>query len=198
MSKEFWDARYSQTVYVYGTQPNDYLKKFIDSRTPGKIFLPGEGEGRNAVYAALKGWDVVAVDLSTEGKRKAENLARENKVSITYRAGNLLDFPYQEDEFDAVALIFLHLPPEIRLLIHKQFIRSLKPGGFLLIEAFSKDQLGRPTGGPPSIELLYDRFLLNRDFRLLKILELYHTNEQLNEGPFHSGEAALVRLLAQK
>jgi ubiquinone/menaquinone biosynthesis C-methylase UbiE len=198
MSKEFWDIRYGQPVYAYGLQPNKYFKDVIDKLSPGKLFLPGEGEGRNAVYAARHGWEVNAVDLSSEAQKKAENLARENGVSITYRTGNLMDFTFQDNEFDLISLIFLHLPPTIRLEIHKQFIRNLKPGGYLLVEAFSKEQLGRPSGGPPSLELLYDQNILKEDFQMLEIKELYHTEETLNEGPYHQGEASLVRLLAQK
>ena len=156
MSTAFWDARYGEKSYAYGTQPNTYFKRFIDSQEPGKVLLPGEGEGRNAVYAASL------------------------------------------DEFDAIGLIFFHLPASTRETVHRQFINSLKQGGYLLVEAFSKDQLGRTSGGPPSVELLYDRYLLNRDFASLEIMELLHTEEDLDEGPFHQGKAALVRMLARK
>jgi SAM-dependent methyltransferase len=198
MPNEFWDIRYSQPDYAYGIKPNAYFKYFIDHHLPGKVLLPGEGEGRNAVYAARKGWKVMAIDQSPEGKRKSEDLAEKNDVSFNYWVGNLLDYPFQADQFDAVALIFLHLPPDIRLHIHKQFINSLAPGGFLLVEAFSKGQLGRLSGGPQVNELLYDKMLLRQDFQPLEIMELYETEEWLDEGPFHQGQAALVRLMAQK
>lgn len=198
MVNDFWDSRYSKPDYAYGIKPNQYFKYFIDKHTPGKILLPGEGEGRNAVYAARKGWAVTAIDQSSEGKRKALKLAEKNRVSFTYRVENLLNDPFQPEQFDAVALIFLHLPPEIRLHIHRQFVKSLVPGGFLLIEAFSKDQLGRASGGPPEIELLYDQILLGEDFQQLNMLELYETEVILNEGLFHQGKASVVRLLGRK
>lgn len=198
MPNEFWDIRYSRPEYAYGINPNQYFKKFIDAYPPGKLLLPGEGEGRNAVYAARKGWEVIAIDQSSEGKRKTKALADENHVSINYSLGRLEDYPFQSNQFDAVALIFLHLSPEIRLHIHKQFVQSLVSGGFLLVEAFSKQQLGRSSGGPPAIELLYDKILLSQDFHQLKILELYNIEEDLDEGLFHQGQAALVRLLACK
>ncbi|MBR9997406.1 MAG: class I SAM-dependent methyltransferase [Cyclobacteriaceae bacterium] len=198
MPKEFWETRYGQLNYAYGTAPNVYFKKFIDNHPAGRIMLPGEGEGRNAVYAARKGWEVTAIDQSLEGKRKAEKLAKENQVSLDYRIGNLSDFPFRPEEFDAIALIFLHLPPENRLFTHKNFVRSLKPGGYLLVEAFSKDQLGRSSGGPPVRELLYDEMILTNDFKELNIIELNPVEEWLDEGPFHQGEAKLVRLMARK
>jgi ubiquinone/menaquinone biosynthesis C-methylase UbiE len=109
-----------------------------------------------------------------------------------------LRIPFRDHEFDLIALIFLHLSPKYRVHIHKQFIRILKPGGYLLVEAFSKDQMGRASGGPPALELLYDQFLLTRDFHTLEIMDLYQTEESLEEGPYHQGEASLVRMLARK
>ncbi len=198
MAKEFWDARYGDDIYAYGIHPNRYFKKVLDNFQPGKLLLPGEGEGRNAVYAARKKWDVTAIDLSISGKKKAELLAETNKVNITYVLGDIQDYPLIPGEFDVIALIFFHLSPEIRAHYHRRFINSLKTGGYLLIEAFSKDQLGRSSGGPPVEELLYNRYLLKRDFQTLEIMELYETEEYLDEGPFHQGKAALVRMLAKK
>lgn len=198
MATEFWDDRYGNNTYAYGKEPNRYFKKFIDEHTPGRLLLPGEGEGRNAIYAAARGWKVIAIDQSLEGMKKAGTLAKEHNVSIDYRLGDLSAFAFQNGEYDAIALIFLHLSPGIRPAVHKNFIRSLVPGGHLLVEAFSMDQLGRSSGGPPVRELLYDEALLARDFRPLEIIELYRTEELLDEGPFHQGPAEIVRLLARK
>jgi ubiquinone/menaquinone biosynthesis C-methylase UbiE len=198
MTEHFWDERYGKTSYAYGKAPNRYFKKFIDEQPPGKLLLPGEGEGRNAVYAARKGWQVVAIDQSAEGMKKAGILAKENNVSIDYRLADLATFPFQEGEFDAIALIFLHLPPDIRRVIHTKFIQSLVPGGYLMVEAFARDQLGRPSGGPPVRDLLYDELLLTLDFESLTMIERYETEEWLNEGQYHQGPAHIVRLLARK
>ena len=198
MSTEFWDARYGDSEYAYGTQPNVYFKSFIDSNSPGSILLPGEGEGRNAVYAALKGWEVFAVDQSETGMDKAKKLAEINHVNINYEVQELSSFEQEIDSYDAIALIFLHLPPQIREQIHHKLIRLLKPGGMLLIEAFSKAQFGRQTGGPPVIEMLYDEEILRNDLRDLSILELHETLEVYDEGPYHQGEAAVIRTIAKK
>jgi SAM-dependent methyltransferase len=202
MANDFWDSRYRNPDYAYGINPNQYFKHFIDHHSPGKLLLPGEGEGRNAVYAALKGWEVTAVDQSTEGKRKAMALAEKNQVSFTYLINNLANDPdtdsYRDQQFDAIALIYVQFPPEIRLHVHKMLVKHLLPGGSLLMEAFSKGQLGRPSGGPQAIELLYDRILLIQDFQQLNILELYEKEEWLEEGPYHQGRAAVIRLLGRK
>jgi hypothetical protein len=110
----------------------------------------------------------------------------------------LSSFEQDVDTYDAIALIFLHLPPQIRVYIHQNLIRLLKPDGLLLIEAFSKAQLGRNTGGPPVLEMLYSENILINDFGDLNILELYELIEEYNEGPYHQGEAAVVRMIARK
>ena len=198
MSSEFWDDRYGDSEYAYGTDPNVYFKSFIDSNTPGKLLLPGEGEGRNAVYAALKGWEVYAVDQSRAGMDKAKKLAEINKVKIDYKAQDLSSYKPDVDAYDAIALIFLHLPPQVRESVHLKLTSMLKPGGLLLVEAFSKAQLGRNTGGPPVLEMLYDEEVLRNDFSGLNILELYETTEEYTEGPYHQGEAAVIRMIARK
>ena len=85
--KEFWEIRYAEKQYAYGENPNVYFKEQLDKLKPGKILLPAEGEGRNAVYAAKQGWEVMAFDLSSEGKNKAEKLAakKRRKYSIPGR-----------------------------------------------------------------------------------------------------------------
>lgn len=198
MTTEFWDIRYGDRDYAYGTEPNVYFKSFIDTHSSGKILLPGEGEGRNAVYAAINGWDVYAVDQSQAGMEKAKKLAELNDVTIDYQIQDLSVLDSGEDVYDAIALVFLHLPPQIRSTIHQKFIKLLKPGGLIMIEAFSKAQLGRETGGPPVLEMLYDKEMLQSDFRELNILELYETLEEYNEGPYHQGEGAVIRMIARK
>ena len=198
MTTEFWDMRYGDKDYAYGKEPNVYFKSFIDSHSSGKILLPGEGEGRNAVYAAINGWDVYAVDQSQAGMEKAKKLAELNDVTIDYQIQDLSVLKSDEYVYDAIALVFLHLPPQIRSAIHQKFIKLLKPGGLIMIEAFSKAQLGRQTGGPPVLEMLYDKEILLADFGELNILELYETFEEYSEGPYHQGEGAVIRMIARK
>ena len=198
MSKEFWDQRYSEEGYAYGIEPNAYFKSFIDAHEEGRIFLPGEGEGRNAVYAARKGWEVTAVDQSTEARNKALKLANRYDVKINYEVLNLTEIGVGREDYDAVALVFVHLPPDMRSLIHHQLITWLKPGGCLIVESFHKNQLGRETGGPQVLELLYDEQMLREDFKDLQIIEIQEKLEIFDEGPYHQGKAAIIRLTAQR
>ncbi|MBK8489331.1 MAG: class I SAM-dependent methyltransferase [Saprospirales bacterium] len=198
--KEFWNQRYAEPEYVYGTEPNEYFRAWLDAHThmPGRLFLPGEGEGRNAVYAAQKGWEVFALDQSEAGKKKALQLAKEKEVHIHYEVTDILAYPFEQDSFNLIGLFFFHLPQEIRTQVHQQFVRALKPGGVLLAELFSPRQIGKTSGGPQVRELLYDLDDMRQDFKELDIQYLGEETIQLNEGKYHEGEAAVVRLIAQK
>ncbi len=198
MKDTFWDNRYAEKAYAYGKMPNQSFKDFLTHLKPGIILLPGEGEGRNAVYAALKGWTVEAVDQSKEGRKKALSLARLNNVTFKYYLRDMYEFDFTLNKYDAIAMIFFHLPPSIRIQIHKKVMDSLKPGGYLMIEAFSKEQVRNASGGPKEPELLYDKQMLENDFKLMKIIEITETTTELDEGPFHQGQASVVRLIGMK
>lgn len=107
---ERWNERYSKEEYAYGEEPNEYLQTQLQKLSPGKILFPAEGEGRNAVFAAKLGWQVSAFDISMEGQKKAIRLAEKNHVVIDYKVGSLDSMNYNDEEFDAIALIFAHFP----------------------------------------------------------------------------------------
>jgi len=196
--KELWDDKYSAPEYIYGKNPNEYFKTALDTLEPGRLLLPSEGEGRNAVYAAKKGWSVTAVDFSIKGKEKAMKLAEENNVKINYIISNLEKYDFPVSEFDAAGLIYAHYPPELRIYIHNSVIRSLKQGGILILEAFNKNQIHNGTGGPKELSMLYNSDILSNDFEKLYIKELSETEIKLSEGKHHNGKADIIRLLASK
>lgn len=182
---------------MYGTSPNDYFAEVIESMTPGRLLLPAEGEGRNAVFAASLGWEVRAFDYSDAGKSKAMALANEAGVRISY---DVLDADtFQCDgAYDVVALVYAHFDPGVRGPLFDAIIRCLRPGGTLMMEVFGEKQLGKPSGGPKDLQLLYSveeiRTLLNG----LHITELLEKKVHLQEGPLHQGEAEVIRGLARK
>ncbi len=196
--KEFWDERFAGKEFAYGQKPNEYFRQFIDWHEPGKILLPADGEGRNGVYAAKKGWTVDIVDFSVEAKKKAIKLATEQKVNINYSLDNVLNHAYPEEDYDAVAVIFLHLLNIERKAFHKEVESSLKRGGYLIMEIFSKNQLGRKTGGPQVPELLYSTEQLINDFSNIEIVRCEEQIKNLNEGHYHKGEASVINFLGMK
>ena len=198
--KEFWNQRYAESEYVYGKEPNEYFRAWLDvhAHLSGRLFLPGEGEGRNAVYAAQKGWEVFALDQSESGKKKALQLAVEKGVNIHYSVMDITAYPFEPESFDLIGLFFFHLPLEIRTRTHQQLVQALKPGGVLLAELFSPQQIGKTSGGPQVRELLYDLEDMRQDFNDLDMQYLAEEHIQLREGKYHEGEASVVRLIAQK
>ena len=196
--KEFWNERYSETEYVYGEKPNEYLKEQLLKLPTGKILLPCEGEGRNAIFAALNNWKTFACDFSESGKTKAESLAEKNGVSFQYDVCDILEYQAAKESFDVIALIFAHFPENIRKTIHQKLLTLLKPGGAIILEGFNKKQLGNSSGGPKSYEMLFVKEMLIKDFEKCEIEELEEKTVFLSEGHFHDGEAELIRGVFRK
>ncbi|MBI1341624.1 MAG: methyltransferase domain-containing protein [Terrimonas sp.] len=196
MIKQFWDQRYAESEPVYGLQPNDFFKQFIDTHRPGTLLLPAEGEGRNAIYAAKKGWAVDAFDFSEVARKKALAFAAKENLSIHYSVMDMADFRATK-KYDAIGLIYVHLPEAARKKFHQEIYQSLKTGGFLVLEAFAKEQIKLESGGPRDAALLYDAPGLCSDFPFLHILNCQQKNLYLQEGSYHQGEASVLRLLGQ-
>lgn len=194
----FWDERFSVEEYVYGISPNRFFKEQIDQISPGRILLLGEGEGRNAVYAAKNNWKVDAVDYSQTARKKGVELAEKFGVAINYQIQDLQNFTPGKNLFDAVAVIFLHLVPTSREQLHKNIIQLLVAGGIVIIEVFEKDQLGKSTGGPQNFDMLYSIEEIENDFTELKTISLTKKIITLDEGDKHRGEASVVRYVGKK
>jgi ubiquinone/menaquinone biosynthesis C-methylase UbiE len=195
---EFWNNRYSTEEYAYGTLPNEYLKEEAEKLKPGNILFPAEGEGRNAVHAARLGWKVYAFDISTEAKLKAEKLADRSKVKIHYTISSVDEINYPEAYFDCIVLIFAHFPPQNRKNHHQKLLTFLKPGGTIILEGFSKKQIKMDSGGPKDPDMLFSREELENDFSSLSTCRITETGYILNEGKFHQGPAAVIRLTGKK
>ncbi len=196
--KEHWDERYASEEYIYGTEPNRWFGGHLRMLKAGRILLPAEGEGRNAVYAAATGWEVHAFDQSSEGQRKALKLAAEKGVAIRYTTDTLEEMASVDGRFDAIALIFVHIHEDQRAEVHRRLASMLRPGGMLILEAFSRKQKGNTSGGPQSDTMLYTAVMLEDDFSDLEITFSEEACVHLDEGPLHLGNAEVVRLLAVK
>jgi SAM-dependent methyltransferase len=195
----FWDERYSAEEYVYGTEPNQFFKEQLQKiNTAGKLLLLGEGEGRNAIFAAKLRWTVDAFDQSSVAKMKALQLAELNKVKINYLNVDLGKFIPQKNSYDCAAIIFVHLPSEIRSGFYRKIIESIKPKGKIILELFSKNQLGKDSGGPQDINMLSSIEEIKNNFMDLKTLLLKEENIFIEEGAKHSGEASVIRFVGEK
>ncbi|MGE5383109.1 MAG: class I SAM-dependent methyltransferase [Omnitrophica WOR_2 bacterium] len=196
--ENLWDQRYATDDYIYGTEPNDWFVEKLKILKPGKILLPAEGEGRNAAWAAAQGWQVTAFDQSPEAKTKAMRLAADKNVEFNYLVKDLRCFRGEESTFDAIGLIYVHMPSDFRLQVHTELLRLLKPGGCIILEAFSKTQMENTSGGPKNADLLYDAEDLKIDFMQLRMLEFHTIRLHLEEGKLHHGIADVIRLFGRK
>jgi cyclopropane fatty-acyl-phospholipid synthase-like methyltransferase len=196
--QNFWDSRYALEGYVYGIHPNSFLKESLIRIEPGAILFPAEGEGRNAVFAAKLSFSVTAFDSSTEGMKKAIQLALENKVEIDYRIESYEFINLPENKFDVMALIFAHMAPDSRRQYHRKLLTYLKPGGLLILQGFSKEQINYNSGGPRDINMLFSEEELKSDFSETKTLNITSELTLLSEGDFHKGKAAVINVLGYK
>jgi SAM-dependent methyltransferase len=189
-----WNERFSGEGFVFGTEPNRWLVTQAARIVPGgRVLSLGEGEGRNAVWLAGRGLRVEAVDGSAVGLQKASRLAAERGVTIGTRVIDLAEFRPGPEPFDAVVLVFLHLPPGLREAVHRAAAASLRPNGVAIVEAFTPGQLAFTSGGPKQPDMLYTEGLLRGDFPGISWDVLEESRVDLDEGPGHQGPAAVVR-----
>jgi cyclopropane fatty-acyl-phospholipid synthase-like methyltransferase len=202
--KDMWDNRYSGDEYAYGILPNVFFKYAIDKYDfTGSILLPAEGEGRNAVYAARKGLNVTAFDISIEGKKKALQLAKKENVEINYEVGNLLELALINQQYDYAALIYAHFSPTILSTYYKKIAELIKPGGYIILEGFSTGHLALrmknpKVGGPDKLEMLFSEDTIVRDFPDFEISHLEEVKIELKEGQFHNGTGKVIRFVGKK
>lgn len=196
--KEFWNKRYKEKEFAYGTEPNQFLKQELAKLIPGKILFLGEGEGRNAVFAAALGWEVDAVDYSDAAKNKAETLADSRKVKINYSVEDLSIYTPRHNYYDAVALIYLHLEEELRERVHQNVLAALADEGRIILEVFEKEQIKNSSGGPKEPGLLYSLQMIAEDFIDLDFEKFSKETIELSEGRYHLGKAEVIRFVGKK
>lgn len=202
--KEFWNERYAQAVFAYGKEPNAFLKESLDHLAlKGKSLFAAEGEGRNAVFAAEKGMEVYAFDISEEGKTKALLLAKEKNVSINYQVENISTIDFEVESFDALVLIYAHFPENLRKPFHQKLSNYLKPGAYVILEGFSKKHIEYNTanpqaGGPKDVTMLFSLEEIKEDFAGFEIIKLEETETDLTEGMYHVGKSAVIRFIGRK
>jgi SAM-dependent methyltransferase len=193
----FWDERYAAHPAAYGDEPNAFLASVADRLAPeSEVVCLAEGQGRNALWLAGRGHRVTMVDASAVATAQARARAVAEGLSVTIVQADLAE--WRPPACDAVVSIFAHLPPPVRQVSHAAAWDALRPGGLLLLEAFTPAQLARDTGGPRNPALLYTPALLRGDFPDAEVLLLAEQVVPVHEGPFHSGPADVVRLVARK
>ena len=193
-----WDEKYAGTRYAYGTAPNDFLREQVGELAPGPVLVLADGEGRNGVFLAERGFAVTSVDRSPVGVAKAHALAAARGVTVNAIVADLAEWPFPVAAYNAVVSIFCHLPPTLRETVHRQAVAALRPGGRLLLEAYGKRQVTFGTGGPSDPALLLSTAELAKDFAGLRELHLAEREREVVEGHLHTGRAQVVQFLGEK
>ncbi|MBL0169690.1 MAG: class I SAM-dependent methyltransferase [Gemmatimonadaceae bacterium] len=200
----FWDQQFSAAEFKYGTSPNAFLREQATRLAPNStVLVPGDGEGRNGVWLAEQGHRVTSVDNSTVGLAKAQALASERGVSIETVCADLgLWRPTARSSY-ALVLVYVHFPPLVRTSIHRQLLAGLRAGGVLILEAFHPRQLGRASGGPKDVTMLYTLDMLRADVAgvpdaVFDECVAWEGETHLDEGPGHRGDAHVTRFVAQR
>lgn len=195
-----WNERYAGEHYHFGTEPNAFLALQRARLHPGMSCLAvADGEGRNGVWLAELGLDVLAVDSSPVALDKARRLAQQRGVTLQVELADLTQWDWPAGRFDVVAAIFIQFtPPTLREQMFADIKRCLKPGGLLLLQGYTPRQLEYRTGGPSQVENLYTEMLLRDLFADMEILHLAEHDSVIHEGVGHDGMSALIDLVARK
>lgn len=191
-----WDEKFNSDEYIYGTEPNEWVKSVFDTTGHSNTALLAEGEGRNAVYLAKLGHQVTTYDSSQEGIRKTEGLAESQGVHVD---ANLQDITVAnalpDEAYDASINIFGHVPAEGKAGMFANLIETVQSGGLIVFELYSKRQLEFKTGGPKDINMLFSideihKFLSGYS---VEILHLEETELERHEGIMHKGKCAVIQ-----
>lgn len=195
-----WNSRFSKDGYVFGTEPNEWLRRHASVWHPGsRILCVADGEGRNSVWLAKQGHQVEAFDISDVGVGKARRLAQESQVAVDFAVAGCDDFAWKQDHYDGVVAIFVQFAdPDLRARLFENMMRSLKPGGALILVGYTPRQLEYGTGGPSVHSHLYTPELLRESFANLTILVLDAYETELAEGDGHKGRSAVIGLVATR
>jgi SAM-dependent methyltransferase len=195
----FWDGRFAESPAVYGEAPNAWLVECEAKLAPAaRVLCLAEGQGRNALWLARRGHAVQALDLSAVAMAQLAQAAEAQGLSLEARQQDLADWQPTPASVDAVVIVFAHFPPSLRARVHAAAATALRPGGWLVLECFAREQLGRSSGGPRELDWLFDEDVLRVDFAGLQIERLERIDDVLDEGAFHQGQAVRWRLLARR
>src|ERR1700730_985008 len=140
---ERWEARFAAPGYLFGTAPNAFLRSQAHRLRAGQTALSiADGEGRNGVWLAEQGLDVLAIDFAPTALKKAQALAAERGVVLRTEQADLTRWTWPQDQFDVIAGIFIQFfTPVERPRIFADMKHALKPGGWIFIQGYRPEQL---------------------------------------------------------
>lgn len=194
-----WDERYAGSDYLYGTEPNAFLRAQVETLpNGGQILCLAEGEGRNAVFLAAQGHRVTGVDGSSIGLAKAQQLAAERGVHLETIVADLGQWDLGHERWHGIVSIWAHLPEPLRRDLHPRIGRALRPGGVLLVEHYHPNQVDYGTGGPPDPTFMLTLLELDQTFGSWERLHGFEGERHVDEGGGHCGKSFVTQASYRK
>ncbi|CAB5012179.1 unannotated protein [freshwater metagenome] len=197
-TRDFWNEKFANTEYAYGTEPNEFLAASVAKLKPGAALSLAEGEGRNAVWLAQQGFTVSSIEQSEKGVAKTLRLALQRGVIVMAERGELETFHIQPNSWDLIVSIYAHTPQELRRKLHRQVVAGLKPGGVFILEAYTPAQIPNNTGGPKDASLMPTAELLRSELNGLVFDHIAEVERDVVEGSLHTGTAQVVQVVAHR
>jgi len=195
MDRDSWNERYRDKDYLYGTEPNDFLRAEVGQIPKGRVLCLAEGEGRNAVFLAKLGYEVTGVDFSAAGLRKAEALAKNHGVKLRLIEADLATFDLGIDRWHGIVSMWAHTPLPVRQRLHAAVVGALQVGGAFVLEAYRPEQLAFGTGGPKDVTMLPSVAGLRAELVGLDLVIARNANRDVREGTKHGGPSATVQVV---
>ena len=195
-----WNKRFETETFIFGREANEFLRSHASLLgSESRVLCVADGEGRNSVWLAQQGHRVDAFDVSAVGVAKAKKLASDSGVAVDYRVADCDRLIWPAEIYDVVVAIFVQFAdPNVRKRLFANMVRTLKPGGLLILQGYTPKQLDYKTGGPPIASHLYSASLMRTSFPSLDSIELREYEQELAEGTQHRGRSALIGLVARK
>ena len=194
-----WTSRFGTPEYLFGEEPNAYLKAQTSLLHPGSVLSVADGEGRNSVWLARHGHAVTAFDFCQPAVEKAQRLAQKHHVQIQAVCSDWQSFAWMPERYDnVVGIFFQFVDPVSRAELFRRMDAVLKPGGTLILQGYGIGQLTYNTGGPGKLEHLYTQDLLRTSFSNYDVLDCRDYDADIQEGTGHQGMSALVGFTARK
>ena len=194
-----WHERFGAEEYVYGEEPNLFIKNQASRlQESSKVVAFAEGEGRNAVYLARQGHEVTAYDYAQNGLKKTETLAKRYEVKITTEQKDLIHDSVPVEEFDAAIMVFGHFSKNDQKTVFDKLVQAVKPGGMIMLEVYSEEQVRYGTGGPKTVDMLYDPADLLQWLKGYKVFHFFYGEQERVEGQLHTGIGHVVQVILEK
>lgn len=196
--REFWESRFAQEAYAYGTEPNAFVRQVAPQLPKGRTLAVADGEGRNAVYLAEQGHEVTMWDYAQSGLEKCQRLAALRRVPVTAKLVDVTRAEWPKDHFDVVVCTYLHLPAPQRQAVLSHIASAVKPGGHLVMEVFSQQQIRYGTGGPADPALLYHPAEFWFSFVSWRVKHWFWGEVERIEGLYHNGTSHVIQCWLQR